>query len=71
MIKIYLEFLFFKDPEKTSCVLKFLLRDSESDYIEVDCWGNEEFILDLKLKINIAGEAGNSLGYEKILVVFN
>ena len=45
--------LFGKGPLKTSHVFMFLLRDSENDYISVDCWGSKVFIQNLMQIVNI------------------
>ena len=55
LIQVYL--IFFADPGTEKCHFFFTLRDTPTDFINVNCWGNERFIYDLanSFKINDVG----------------
>ena len=52
--------LYIGDPSTERFVLSFTLRDSPVDFINVSCWGGEQFINDLANQFHI-GQVGTSL----------
>ena len=50
--------VFILDPNRDRYVLSFTIRDSPRDFINVQCWGGEQFMAELANGYHI-GDIGN------------